>query len=106
MSCKGQARPNVLMFEDTRWTAGASSAQQIRLRLWLRGLARGKLAVVEIGAGHAVPTVRQFAEQVARAAGTPLIRINPKDTDGPANALCFAQGGLEALRRIDACLNP
>ncbi len=103
-SCGGLARPNVLMFGDGSWTDGRSAAHEIRFRLWLRGLARGKLAVVELGAGNALPTVRRTAEQVAQAAGNPLIRINPRNPEGPANCISIAEGALEALEKIDAAL--
>ncbi len=99
--CKGLARPNVLMFDDESWSAGRASAQQIRFRLWLRGLARGKLAVIELGAGTAIPTVRENSERVAQAAGTRLIRINPLDSQGPSSCLSITEGALPALRRLD-----
>ncbi|MBI5382783.1 MAG: NAD-dependent protein deacetylase [Opitutae bacterium] len=103
--CGGLARPNVLMFDDATWSPGRSAAQQIRFRLWLRRLTRGKLVVVEIGAGTAVPTVRQNAEQLASAAGTPLIRINPREADGPANAISIPTTALVALEAIDRQLS-
>ena len=37
------------------------------------------VAVVEIGAGNAVSTVRNLSEQVARNHNATLIRINPRD---------------------------
>lgn len=101
ISCKGPARPNVLMFSDANWMDGRSAAQQIRLRLWLRNLSRGKLAVIELGAGSNLPAVRNFSEQVARAAGNPLIRINPLESRGPDNCVSIREGALEALRGID-----
>ncbi|MFA5263638.1 MAG: Sir2 family NAD-dependent protein deacetylase [Opitutaceae bacterium] len=105
ISCGGLARPNVLMFGDSLWIDGRSSAQEIRFRLWLRKLARGKLAVVEVGAGRAIPTVRRYAEQLSQAAGTPLIRINPQDSEGPADCISIPEGALEALKKIDAALS-
>lgn len=102
--CGALARPNVLMFDDATWNPGRTSAQQIRFRLWLRKIARGKLVVVELGAGTTVPTVREAAEQLAAAAGTPLIRINPHEPQGPADALSFAAGASSALPTIDAQL--
>lgn len=100
--CGGLARPNVLMFGDATWSPGRTSAQQIRFRLWLKGLARGHLAVVEIGAGTAVPTVRQTTEQIARASGARLIRINPREPEGPPGTLSFAAGALQTLQALAA----
>lgn len=105
ISCGGLARPNVLMFDDDEWTAGRSSAQQIRFRLWLRSLARGKLAVIELGAGCVVPTVRHTAEQVAHAACSPLIRINPREAEGPSTCLSISVGALDALEKISGHMN-
>ncbi len=99
--CGGLARPNVLMFGDGAWNPGRIAAQQIRFRLWLRRLTRGKLLVVEVGAGTTVPTVRQTAEQLAGAAGTPLVRINPHEAQGPSGTISLAEGARTALEKID-----
>jgi NAD-dependent SIR2 family protein deacetylase len=99
--CGGLARPNVLMFGDGAWNPGRMAAQQIRFRLWLRRLARGKLLVVELGAGTAIPTVRQMAEQLAEAAGTPLVRINPHEAQGPTGTISLVEGARTALEKID-----
>jgi len=99
--CGGLARPNVLMFGDGAWNPGRMAAQQIKFRLWLRRLARGKLLVVELGAGTAIPSVRQTAEQLAEAAGTPLVRINPHEAHGPSGTISLAEGARTALEKID-----
>jgi NAD-dependent SIR2 family protein deacetylase len=99
--CSGLARPNVLMFGDGAWNPGRTAAQQIRFRLWLRRIARGKLLVVEVGAGTAIPAVRQTAEQLAAAAGTPLVRINPHEAEGPPGTISLAEGARSALEKID-----
>ena len=99
--CGGLARPNVLMFGDGAWNPGRTAAQQIKFRLWLRRLARGKLLVVEAGAGTAISTVRQTAEQLAEAAGTPLIRINPHEAHGPPGTISLAENARTALEKID-----
>ncbi|HEY1065042.1 MAG TPA: Sir2 family NAD-dependent protein deacetylase, partial [Pirellulales bacterium] len=64
--CGGPTRPNVLMFGDAGWDEARTQAQHARMVDWLR--ARGKrarLAIVEMGAGSAVPTVREFSESLA-----------------------------------------
>jgi len=104
--CGGLARPNVLMFGDGAWNPGRTAAQQIRFRLWLRRIARGKLLVVEVGAGTAIPTVRQTAEELAEAAGTPLVRINPHEAGGPPGAISLVEGARTALEKIDGQLRP
>ena len=54
-----------------------------------------------VGAGTAIPAVRQTAEQLAEAAGTPLVRINPHEAQGPAGTISLAEGACTALKRID-----
>src|SRR5262249_17939971 len=69
--CGALARPNILMFGDLEWDGSHSDAQQRRLDAWLRSVdrARARLAIVECGAGLAVPTIRRFCERTARRTG-------------------------------------
>jgi hypothetical protein len=57
-----------------------------------------KLAIIEMGAGTAVPTVRNSSEQVAKEFDTPLIRINPRESQGAIIGLEL--GAVEALTYI------
>ena len=102
LKCGGLARPNVLMFDDFAWDPGRTSVQQVRFNLWLRRLARGRIAVIELGAGTHVPTVREASAQLATSAGVPLIRINLRESQGPRGTLSLAGGALEILRALDA----
>ncbi len=106
--CGALARPNILMFGDAGWDVDATHAQQARLDRWLRTIEpRGiPLAVVECGAGGAVPTIRSFSEQVARRLGATLIRINCREPEVPAGGGHFGLAGsaLETLRAIDAAI--
>ena len=101
-SCGALARPNVLMFGDEGWSPGRTSAQQIRFQAWLRSLVRGRFAVIELGAGTHVSTVRSTSEQLASAGRVPLIRINPRDHAGPPNTVPLAGTALDVLRELDA----
>jgi NAD-dependent SIR2 family protein deacetylase len=101
-SCGGLARPNVLMFGDEAWSPGRTSAQEVRFKAWLRSLARGRFVVVEIGAGTHFPTVRSTSEHLAAAGRVPLIRINPREFDGPENAISLAGTASEVLLELDA----
>ncbi|QRJ65748.1 NAD-dependent deacetylase [Azospira restricta] len=97
--CGGLARPNILMFGDTGWVGARSEGQQVRLDAWRRRV--GRLLVVELGAGLAVPTVRWFGESL----GVPLLRINPDAPEcGLARALGLPLGASAALAAIDALL--
>jgi len=76
--CGGLARPNILMFGDRDWRPARTDAQHRAHRDWSRR--HRKVAVIEIGAGTAVPTVRRQAELAAAATGA-LIRINTREPD-------------------------
>jgi NAD-dependent SIR2 family protein deacetylase len=103
--CGALARPNILMFGDLDWDGALAAAQHQRLNDWLRAILRDRaaLAIVECGAGQAVPTIRRFCELTARQAGGTLLRINPREPDVPGRHISLPLGALEALRKIDAC---
>jgi NAD-dependent SIR2 family protein deacetylase len=99
LRCHGLARPNVLMFGDWRWDESRTAAQARRYRSWT-GHDTGNLVIVELGAGTSVPSVRHECEDRAdRARGT-LIRINPRESHGPAGTISVSTGALEGLTRI------
>lgn len=98
--CGGLARPNILMFSDWSWLPERSSAQEERLSSWLARAGRGRLVIVELGAGTAVPSVRNFSEGVAARFGGTLIRINPREAHGPAGTLSLAMGARAALELL------
>jgi NAD-dependent SIR2 family protein deacetylase len=99
--CRRVARPNVLMFGDVRWLDERTSHQKDNYDRWCSEVGSSSIAVVECGAGTAVPTVRRQCEQVARRYDGTLIRINPDEPEAPDDALSLAAGALEALQAID-----
>ncbi|WP_337176561.1 Sir2 family NAD-dependent protein deacetylase [Paludisphaera sp.] len=105
--CGSLARPNILMFGDGGWDPSVTDAQAERHRAWLGGLlrSRARLAVVEFGAGTAVPTVRHFCERLATSPAATLIRVNPREPEGPAGSISIPKGALEAIRAIDLKLD-
>ncbi|WP_201796580.1 hypothetical protein, partial [Tenacibaculum discolor] len=61
--------------------------------------------VIEIGAGTAVPSVRNFSHQMLIYAGARLVRINVDEAQVPSgDDVGLALGGLSALQLIDAVL--
>jgi NAD-dependent SIR2 family protein deacetylase len=80
--CGTLARPNILMFGDAEWIPDRTADQLRAHKGWLRELrASGvRLAVVEIGAGTALPTVRREAELASAASGA-LVRINVREPE-------------------------
>ncbi len=78
-NCGRLARPNVLMFGDWSWQPQRSQEQAARLRAWLEAIEGNELAIVECGAGTAVPSVRRMAERLLERPATRLIRINARE---------------------------
>jgi len=100
LHCGGMARPNILMFGDYGWIEDRTERQRERLESWIGGVS--KLAVIELGAGKTISTVRRFSEQC----GPHVIRINPQDfAIAPHVGIGIAGGALEVLSAIDAVLN-
>ena len=98
--CGALARPNILMFGDYSWEYARTDGQRERLVKWMDTIEAegGRLAIVEMGAGTAVPTVRNTSEQIAKRFNVPLIRINPRESFGAEIEL--PMGALEALQQI------
>jgi NAD-dependent SIR2 family protein deacetylase len=100
--CGDLARPNVLMFGDDGWIARRTDEQHERMRAWLSSLARARarVAVLELGAGTAVPTVRLTSESLARRLGGTLIRVNPREPEVPSGAISLSMGAREAIEAL------
>lgn len=101
--CGGAIRPNVMMFGDDGWNSDRTEAQTDRLLDWLEiiGTQRGRLVVIEIGAGSAIPTVRRFSERTVLRMNRKLIRINPREAEVPAGHFSLPYGALEGLNRLN-----
>src|SRR5262249_20428675 len=82
-SCGALGRPNILMFGDMDWDYSRAGEQEARLDNWLRKIGNARLAIIECGAGTAIPTVRHFCERVAAMHHSTLIRINVREADVP-----------------------
>jgi|KBSSwiStaDraftv2_1062776.scaffolds.fasta_scaffold163481_2 NAD-dependent SIR2 family protein deacetylase len=104
--CGALARPNVLMFGDAQWIPDRTGAQHRRLEYWLRKVraARAPLAVLEFGAGTAVPSVRLFSETVARDLRGVLIRVNPREAQAPRGHIELPAGALATIHRLESLM--
>lgn len=104
--CGAVARPNILMFGDWSYLGDRNDEQRCRLDEWLAERESERIAIVELGAGTAVPTVRLFSENVGRnVSSARLIRINVREPEVPRSTdRGIAVGALEALTRIDEIL--
>jgi NAD-dependent SIR2 family protein deacetylase len=96
-ACGALARPNILMFGDWGWNEQREHAQSRRITLWMAPIRR--LAVIEVGAGTSIPSVRMFGE----ASGGTLIRINPREAHvsllGDVGLECGGLAGIEAIHQ-------
>ena len=105
------ARPNVLMFGDWGVNCRIIKEQQDRFNGWLKDLPEStNLAIVEVGAGKAVPTIRYTSERIlSQFKNAFLIRINWDDSDvphhlGARSVSIGGVGALETLTQIDEVL--
>jgi len=122
--CDALARPAILMFDDHDWLDSADQAR--RYDAWQRAVLQVarerqthhkkklKVAILEIGAGDNVPTVRRETERLfddsSDAIHTTLIRVNPdfplSDSDRTITDAAFTfvpimTTGLNAVHKID-----
>ena len=100
------ARPNILMFGDWMFIEDRTRAQERRFESFCMNLMKDggvPFVVIEIGAGLAVPTVRNTSESLVGRNNGVLIRINPADPQvpkWPKSNISLPMTGLEALQRI------
>jgi len=96
--CRKIARPNILMFSDFYFVENRVNKQLKNLKNWLSRI-DDKLVIIEIGAGKAVPTVRNFSENIRYNFNATLIRINPRESEGAD--ISISEGALSALEKIE-----
>lgn len=105
--CGGMARPNILMFGDWHWQSQMQDEKEQKLMAWLKQV--NNLAIIELGAGTAVPSVRNFGE---RLIGYPinesvnLLRVNLREPQVPDKSNCFgvSMGALDALNSLQEAM--
>ncbi|KFZ37098.1 hypothetical protein HR45_12750 [Shewanella mangrovi] len=100
LSCGGYARPNILMFDDFYWNETRVRRQAAEFLRWIEEIEarRKSLVVVEIGAGKAIPRIREKSESM----NVPIIRINPNIDDAKVKfGISVPVGALEALKNIN-----
>jgi NAD-dependent SIR2 family protein deacetylase len=101
--CGAVARPNILMFGDWTWEDGRTEAQDARQKAWLERVRNP--VVIEIGAGTAIPTVRQFSSRVLRQHGGQLVRINVRERAvASGQGVGLAMAALDALQAIERAM--
>lgn len=103
-SCRSVARPNILMFGDYSWLHQRTSDQEDNFNSFLQQNQNGQLVVVEMGAGSAIPTIRNLSERLARSQQAKVLRINPREPQIGAPHLSFSCGAVAALSGIEKIL--
>ena len=106
---KGVLRPNILMFGDWTWNGERTLRQEQRLNDWIETHSSSRVAIIEMGAGTTIPSVRYQSESfLSQAPHASLIRINPREAHIPERlkprGLSLYTGALEALILIDEAL--
>jgi NAD-dependent SIR2 family protein deacetylase len=88
-NCGALARPNVLMFNDTRWVDARRREQQRGYDEWLASIRGRRLVVVECGAGPGAASIRRVSERLLERSSVSLVRINPAavEADEPTHVL-------------------
>lgn len=101
--CGGLARPNIMMFNDLGFNMEETDKQAGRFDNFMNKYDKGKhkIALIEIGAGEDVPTIRIMGEFIQdKVVGATLIRVNPIDIDGPTKSIQIQMGALDAIKAL------
>lgn len=100
--CGNTARPNILMFNDYTWIEKRTAEQERNFTEFLRKNRQRRMVVIEIGAGTAIPTIRNLSERLYRNYKATIIRINPREfsISIPGPHISLACGALEGLNGI------
>src|SRR5512133_2917 len=106
-ACGEVSRPNILVSGDWYWLADRTRIQEHRFDAFLENNASRRIAVIEMGAGSAIPTIRATSERLGwHCEHATVIRINPREPDIKAPHISMSCGALEGLKKIDEVLNP
>lgn len=103
--CGGVSRPNILMFGDWSWLPDRTHIQENAFNQFLAANANRRIAVIEMGAGSSIPTIRATSERIGwDLEYATVIRINPREPEINTPHISIPCGALEALLGIDALL--
>jgi NAD-dependent SIR2 family protein deacetylase len=103
--CGGTSRPNILMFGDGAWLSARTNTQERRFQQFQDQQSDKLIAVIEIGAGSAIPTIRIASERLGwRYPGATVIRINTREPEIQDPHIGLVCGALDGLQMIDGIL--
>ena len=101
--CGEVSRPNILMFGDWSWLPDRTRIQESYFDRFLATNADLRIAVIEMGAGSAIPTIRATSERIGwNLQHATVIRINPREPEINAPHISLPCGALEGLLNIDS----
>lgn len=104
ISCGKVCRPNILMFGDYSWLEKRTRVQNAAFNQFLKRNADRRIAVIEMGAGEAIPTIRGISERIGRSKQATIIRINPREPDIRPPHIAMSCGALAGLQHLDSLL--
>ena len=105
LDCREVSRPNILMFGDWSWLPDRTRIQEHAFDRFLTINAGRRIAVIEMGAGSAIPTIRATSERIGWSnENATVIRINPREPEIKTPHISMPYGALEGLQKIDALL--
>jgi len=103
--CGKICRPNILMFGDSSWLQNRTRKQSSAFDQFLKKHSNCRIAVIELGAGVAIPTIRMMSAQIgSRLRHATVIRINPCEAAIASPHISLLSGALSALQHIDTLL--
>lgn len=104
--CNSFIRPNICMFEDINWYSEVHDKQELISNVFRNRLiekTNKKVAIIEIGAGESIRTIKSEAELTAYDFKTKVIRINPNlvksDLNDP-DVISIESGAAEGVSYI------
>jgi NAD-dependent SIR2 family protein deacetylase len=101
-SCGEISRPNILMFGDWSWLPDRTRLQEQAFERFLAANTHRRIAVIEMGAGSAIPTIRVTSERIGWShEHATVIRINPREPEIATPHISLACGALEGLQAIE-----
>jgi hypothetical protein len=89
------------MFDDFDGNNKRANKQNAKYNKWLKQNKNKNIAIVEIGAGKDIPTIRSEDNLLSKKyTNIKLIRINPRDFNVDGDDISIALGGLEGIQEI------
>ncbi len=102
--CNRVARPNILMFGDYSWLPQRETGQETRFENFLQRTEAASTVVIELGAGSAIPTIRNLSQRLGHRPGTRVIRINPREAQIAGPHFSVPGSAVDILSQLDNCL--